>query len=310
MSQQRLTAGSDLFAPGTGDPAEWLAATDEWRKAAKRLRVRVVVTAGYWGQLQACGSEPSYERIKQALDRAGMGSLVETAMTIVAALQSATETVHWVGVLTEWSASGCLGSKVHPGIAEEVVVAASRLLPPGARCVAGATTRDEEDIRMQGIDVDGLSDVSETLRVSCHPRVETYLETLDPIDFVDEPELAVEISSARLQRTGSGRLSRFQVLPEFGASLARMDASMKRRTFEAMAHLLLPKPQRPPGLEEHAVRTGVGANASSLRSRRGVFLRVDLSKHGIGWRLHLWRGQDGVTFSHVAPKNAPLAIYE
>jgi hypothetical protein len=300
-----LVAGPTLFAPCLHDARAWITATDRWVKWARRLSLRFVATADYWARLAECGCSPAPPAIRASLSRAGLASSFPSALTLVASLVALTDTIESDGVIIDWEASGCLATRVDRMLAGEVV-AASCYLGVGVCSVAGGAMRDEELVRVSALQTMPPQSHDVLVSLNCHPAPDSFVDGLEPVDYATDPRLAIEMASARLSRITSARTSRFDVLPQLGPSLNRLDSNIKRGVIETMAVLLLPPEDRPGGLEEHWLRTGPGANEPQRRGPRGAAWRVDIRMRGTGWRLHLWRGEDGVTFSNVTSESSLL----
>jgi hypothetical protein len=260
----------------------------------------LAVAPDYWSALVASGLYPDYPTIVKNLNAAGLGSSAPPAAALAAGLVAMCIETPGREVIDSWSSTGCLGTR--PPASDEIVLAIADFDVPCL--IAGSSTRDGESLKIRALweDGTGIAIVGLDREVECFQSFDELLPALDPVAFRHDAVVALRIAIARLKSDGVTSEPRgCTILPTLREQLASADMGVARSAFGAMAQILRPKVDWPKGLDEHAIRTGESGNDPAHTSHLGTAMRITISKHGPGWRLHFWLGQEGITFANLAP---------
>jgi hypothetical protein len=292
-----------LFSICGEDAASWLTGLTEWNDLLAEIDLAPILPEGHWEASQTDGTLPTFEAVTDYLGTAGLKNLAGSAVQVLASVLSRSRQSASSIALSDWTATGCFAA---PGCPATKAAMVSMFVEQEAHDlqILGSRLNDEEQFHADYLRQDGsaIEQASLDFGARCVPTPAALVPLLDPADYWRRPAVAIRIALS--QGAGTYTPGAWQVLPQLTGSLEAATTGIRRDAIRALAMATLPLAQRPAGLDEHPLREGSGPGSPQLQSRHGKAYRATVRKHGLGWRVHYWRGPGGVTMSNLSPHSS------
>jgi hypothetical protein len=295
-------ASPRLYTSCQRDPAEWLARVSAWFEFLSACGLRVQIPENHWEASQADGVQTTFPLLERTLGAAGLGDLASDLARVLSALLARFEPVPVDDLVLAVQPTGCTSRL---DCDESIRLFSGLTFQQGSDISVVGTDENEDEIlvlRLLAADASGVVEAEATVPIHCHKQPHDLLGQLDPAAHWRDLDLALQIA---LQKSGVIQPPlKWKLLPQMSDSLRTVPAAVRSNVIHAMMSALLPADVRPSGLAEHEFRVSEAANSAQRSSRWGRAWRCHVTKRGLAWRLHYWRGTGTVTFSNVCPKRS------
>jgi hypothetical protein len=300
------------FAPGLlstchQDASTWLRGLAEWNDFLREVDLAPAIPTGHWVASESDGAYPSFEAVSELLATVGLAHLTGSALQLLASLLGRARPQSSAVAMSSWSASGCFGAPDCPALKAEVVAVLVELASDH-RAILGSPVNDDERFQVAYLreTAGTVEEDSADFAAVCVAEPPLLLPLLDPAEYWNRPRVGIQVALSQLGDVPGAM--KWQVLPQLAESLNNVTDGIRRDSLRALALATFPLAQRPRGLDEHPLRKGRGSSDPQQESRWGKAFRATVRKHGIGWRVHYWRGPGGVTMSNLSPHDS-VAIF-